>query len=120
MSSGSAPLFDSLARDRGERLSNDPDVLRGELAALGFADPAMVVAAHRRLALGAGPVVALAGGASGVRGDAARRCFGAIAAGPDPDRALNRFADIVERLSSGVNLYRLLEARPRAGRPCSR
>ena len=36
----------------------------------------------------------------------------AIAAGPDPERALNRFSDIVERLSSGINLYRLLEARP--------
>ena len=36
----------------------------------------------------------------------------AIADGPDPGHALNRFSDIVERLSSGVNLYRLLEARP--------
>ena len=39
----------------------------------------------------------------------------AIAAGPDPGRALNRFTDIVDRMSSGVNLYRLLEARPRLG-----
>ena len=39
-----------------------------------------------------------------------------IAAGPDPDRALNRLADIVERLSSGINLYRLLEARPQLAR----
>jgi glutamate-ammonia-ligase adenylyltransferase len=36
----------------------------------------------------------------------------AIAAGGDPNRALNRLSDIVERLSSGVNLFRLLEARP--------
>ena len=36
----------------------------------------------------------------------------AIASGPDPERALNRLSDIVERLSSGVNFYRLLEARP--------
>ena len=36
----------------------------------------------------------------------------AIAAGADPERALNRLSDIVERLSSGVNLFRLLEARP--------
>ena len=40
----------------------------------------------------------------------------AIAAGPDPNRALNRFSDIVERLSSGVNFYRLLEARPALAR----
>src|SRR5688572_28177554 len=39
----------------------------------------------------------------------------AIAAGPDPGHALNRLTDIVERLSSGVNLYRLLEARPKLG-----
>ncbi len=37
----------------------------------------------------------------------------AVAAGPDPIRALNRFSDIVDKLSSGVNLYRLLAARPR-------
>jgi glutamate-ammonia-ligase adenylyltransferase len=36
----------------------------------------------------------------------------AIASGADPDHALNRLSDIVERLSSGVNLFRLLDARP--------
>jgi glutamate-ammonia-ligase adenylyltransferase len=36
----------------------------------------------------------------------------AVAAGPDPVRALNRFSDVVDKLSSGVNLYRLLSARP--------
>jgi len=36
----------------------------------------------------------------------------AVAAGADPDHALNRLSDIVERLSSGVNFFRLLEARP--------
>jgi glutamate-ammonia-ligase adenylyltransferase len=40
----------------------------------------------------------------------------AIAAGADPDRALNRLGDIVERLSSGVNFFRLLEARPHLAR----
>ena len=42
--------------------------------------------------------------------------LGAIAEGSDPGHALNRFGDIVERLSSGVNLYRLLEARPALAR----
>jgi glutamate-ammonia-ligase adenylyltransferase len=36
----------------------------------------------------------------------------AIAKSADPMRALNQLADVVERLPSGVNLYRLLEARP--------
>ena len=40
----------------------------------------------------------------------------AIATGADPNRALNRLSDIVERLSSGVNFFRLLEARPALGR----
>jgi glutamate-ammonia-ligase adenylyltransferase len=40
----------------------------------------------------------------------------AIAAGADPAHALNRLSDIVERLSSGVNFFRLLEARPALAR----
>ncbi len=40
------------------------------------------------------------------------RLLRAIAAGADPDHALNRLSDIVERLSSGINLFRLLDARP--------
>jgi glutamate-ammonia-ligase adenylyltransferase len=35
-----------------------------------------------------------------------------IARSSDPDLALNRLSDLVERVPSGVNLYRLLEARP--------
>lgn len=35
----------------------------------------------------------------------------AVAAGSQPDHALNRLGDIVERLSSGVNFFRLLAAR---------
>ena len=36
----------------------------------------------------------------------------AFGAAPDPMRAMNRFDDLVIRLPSGVNFYRLLEARP--------
>ena len=60
------------------------------------------------------------GRARSLRSPAARPAFEAmlptlmraVAAGPDPIRALNRFGDIVDKLSSGVNLYRLLGARP--------
>src|SRR5918998_1530421 len=63
------------------------------------------------------------GRARSLRSRAAQNAFeamlpallGGIAAGPDPQHALNRLTDIVERLSSGVNLYRLLEARPKLG-----
>jgi glutamate-ammonia-ligase adenylyltransferase len=102
--------FDTLVRDRGERLSNDPDVLRGELGGMGFDDPTMVV---RHVADWR------SGRARSLRSPAARAAFEAmlpnllraIAAGPDPDHALNRFGDIAGRMSSGLNFYRLLEAR---------
>jgi glutamate-ammonia-ligase adenylyltransferase len=35
-----------------------------------------------------------------------------IAAAPDPLRALNALSDVIDRLSSGLNFFRLLEARP--------
>ncbi len=105
-----ATQFDSLVSERGERLSNDPDILQRELAALGFAGDE----AFRRVSDWR------SGKARSLRSPAARAAFEAmlptlmraVGAGPDPGRALNRFSDIIERLSSGVNLYRLLEARP--------
>jgi len=108
-------LFNSLAPDKEGRLSADPDILVKELAALGFADPSVAL---RRIADWR------SGKARSLRSPAARVAFeamlpallGEIAAGPDPERAINRFADIVDRLSSGINLYRLLEARPQLAR----
>ena len=104
-------MFDGLAPDARNRLSNDPHVLIEQLRALGFADPegaARHVAEWRSAK------------ARSLRSPPAQQAFeamlpgllGAIAAGGDPNRALNRLSDIVERLSSGVNLFRLLEARP--------
>ncbi|MEO7503791.1 MAG: glutamine-synthetase adenylyltransferase, partial [Sphingomicrobium sp.] len=103
--------FDGLVTERGERLSNDPDILGHELVAMGFADAAE---AQRRVGDWR------SGRARSLRSPAARAAFEAmlptllraVAAGPDPGHALNRFSDIIERLSSGVNFYRLVEARP--------
>jgi len=108
-------LFNSLAPDREGRLSSDPDILVDELASLGFADPAVAL---KRIADWR------SGKARSLRSPAARTAFEAmlppllreIASGPDPERALNHLSDIVERLSSGINLYRLLEARPQLAR----
>ena len=104
-------IFDSLSPDERRILSNDRDILRRELEQLGFADVEAAVrhVAHWR-----------SGKARSLRTPAAQQAFEAmlpallqaIAVGADPDRALNRLSDIVERLSSGVNLFRLLEARP--------
>jgi glutamate-ammonia-ligase adenylyltransferase len=104
-------IFDSLAPDERKQLSNDPNILRKELAGLGFADPAL---AARHIADWR------SGKARSLRSPAAQHAFEAmlpgllqaIATAADPDHALNRLSDIVERLSSGVNLFRLLEARP--------
>jgi glutamate-ammonia-ligase adenylyltransferase len=103
--------FDGLVSEREERLSNDPDILRAELAAMGYAE---VEEAFRRVGDWR------SGRARSLRSPPARAAFEemlptlmrAVAAGPDPIRALNRFSDIVDKLSSGVNLYRLLAARP--------
>jgi glutamate-ammonia-ligase adenylyltransferase len=104
-------IFDSLAPDERRQLSNDPQILKSELAELGFTD---TKSAARHVADWR------SGKARSLRSLAASQAFEAmlpgllqaIAAGADPDHALNRLSDIVERLSSGVNLFRLLEARP--------
>jgi [glutamine synthetase] adenylyltransferase / [glutamine synthetase]-adenylyl-L-tyrosine phosphorylase len=112
---GVGAIFDSLAPESSARLSNDPDLLAEELRCIGFPAPeatARHVADWR------------SGKARSLRSPAAQKAFEAmmpallraIAAGADPDRALNRLSDFVERLSSGVNFFRLLEARPTLAR----
>ena len=108
---GAGQIFDSLSPDERRRLSNDSKILRSELAQLGFTEVELAArhVAHWR-----------SGKARSLRSPAAQHAFEAmlpgllqaIACGADPDHALNRLSDIVERLSSGVNLFRLLEARP--------
>lgn len=108
-------IFDGLAPGQGEQLSADPDSLEDELSALGFSDSS---AAVRHVGDWR------SGKARSVRSPAAQQAFEAmlpgllraIAAGADPNHALNRLGDIVERLSSGVNFFRLLEARPALAR----
>jgi len=103
--------FDALVGDPGGQLSTDPDLLRDELAKLGFADPA--TAAKRVTDWRSGRARAL-------RSQPALAAFeamlptmlAAIAGGGDPPHALNRLADLIERVPTGVNLFRLLEARP--------
>ena len=104
-------IFDSLSPGERGQLSNDPDLLKKELTAFGFAEPERAAehVGHWR-----------SGKSRSLRSPAARQAFEAmlpallpaIAAGAHPDHALNRLSDIVERLSSGVNFFRLLNARP--------
>ncbi len=82
-----------------------------DVAALGFADPAALEA--RIASWTSGKLRAL-------RSDAAHAAFNtiqpallaAMAAAPEPDRALLRWEQLLAGLPSAVNLFRLLEARP--------
>ncbi|MEA3037616.1 MAG: [glutamine synthetase] adenylyltransferase / [glutamine synthetase]-adenylyl-L-tyrosine [Sphingomonadales bacterium] len=108
---GVAELYDGLAGQEERRLPLSAAALVAHLARAGFVDP---VAARLRIDGWRG------GKARSLRSPAAQEAFEAMlpvvidafGAAPDPMRALNRFDDIVERLPSGVNFYRLLEARP--------
>ena len=103
--------FDELVEGGSERLPTKPEQLAEELERLGFPD---VEAAGRRIAEWR------SGRPRSLRSGAATRAFEAmlpalikaVARSADPMRALNRLSDLVERVPSGVNLYRLLEARP--------
>jgi glutamate-ammonia-ligase adenylyltransferase len=104
-------LYDTLVQEDGERLPEDPAALDGALALAGFAAPGEARA--RIEGWRSGKVRSL-------RTAPARAAFEAMlpvlieafGAAPDPIAAMNRFEDLVMRLPSGVNFYRLLEARP--------
>ncbi|HEY7810312.1 MAG TPA: bifunctional [glutamine synthetase] adenylyltransferase/[glutamine synthetase]-adenylyl-L-tyrosine phosphorylase [Allosphingosinicella sp.] len=106
-----ARLYTALAGEEERRLPGNSEALQAHLAAIGFPDPQgarVRVEAWR------------SGRARSLRTPAAQDAFEAMlpalveafAHAPDPMRAMNRFEDIVERLPSGVNFYRLLQARP--------
>jgi len=105
-----ATLYDGLAGQEERRLPSTATALEAQLARAGFDDP---IAARLRIEGWRG------GRARSLRAAPSQEAFEAMLPGlieafgkaPDPMRALNRFSDLVERLPSGVNFYRLLEAR---------
>jgi glutamate-ammonia-ligase adenylyltransferase len=107
-----ASLYDALAGESGEdRLPLGAEPLDLWLDRAGFAEPAEARTRIERWRTGK---------ARSLRSHEAREAFeamlpvliGRFGRAPDPIGAINRFDDIVERLPSGVNFYRLLEARP--------
>ncbi|HEX8572666.1 MAG TPA: bifunctional [glutamine synthetase] adenylyltransferase/[glutamine synthetase]-adenylyl-L-tyrosine phosphorylase [Allosphingosinicella sp.] len=104
-------LYDGLAGHGEERVPLNPDALEAHLERAGFDDP---VAARLRIDGWRG------GKARSLRTAAAAEAFEemlpvlieAFGRAPDPMRAMNRFDDVVTRLPTGVNFYRLLGARP--------
>ena len=89
----------------------DQASLLEELERLAFADPPAVAARIEGW---------LSGRMRALRTDAARAAFAAIrrdllaalAAAPEPERALTRWEQLLGNLPSAINLFRLLEARP--------
>jgi glutamate-ammonia-ligase adenylyltransferase len=104
-------LYDGLAGHGEQRVPLNPEALEAHLARAGFDDP---LSARLRIEGWRG------GKARSLRTAAAGEAFEAMlpvlidafGRAPDPMRAMNRFDDVVTRLPSGVNFYRLLEARP--------
>lgn len=106
-----AEAYDRLGEEDGGRLPHDAPALEARLRRAGFEDP---VAGRLRIEGWR------SGRARSLRTSPARDAFEAMlpslvdAFGSSPDgmRAMNRFDDVVTRLPSGVNFYRLLDARP--------
>jgi glutamate-ammonia-ligase adenylyltransferase len=104
--------YDRLSPEKADAsLSHDEDRLKQQLIDLGFADPDTPIAriAHWR----GGTIRAL-------RSAPSREALEALLPGlmrtlakaPDPSRALNRLDDMIGRLPSAINFFKLLAARP--------
>jgi [glutamine synthetase] adenylyltransferase / [glutamine synthetase]-adenylyl-L-tyrosine phosphorylase len=108
-------LYDGLDHPEDKRLPADRDSLVAALEEAGFPDPA---AAAQRIEHMRG------GGVRALRSSPAQDALEAVLPGlvealgraPDPGIALNRFDDMVGRLPSAINLFRLLQARPALAR----
>jgi len=106
-----AALYSTLSAGEERRLPQEGAALAAALGRAGFSEAAGAAARVERWR---------SGRIRSLRTPAAREAFEAMlpalieafGAGPDPMRALYRFEDVIERLPSGINLYRLLEARP--------
>jgi [glutamine synthetase] adenylyltransferase / [glutamine synthetase]-adenylyl-L-tyrosine phosphorylase len=106
-----AAVYGGLEAGDGDRLPRGAEAVEERLIAAGFDDP---VSARLRIESWR------AGKARSLRAGPAQEAFEAMlpalidafGKSPDPMRAMNRFDDVVARLPSGVNFYRLLEARP--------
>ena len=106
-----AAIYDTLVEEEEVRLPEDPAALDAALAAAGFPDAAL---ARSRIEGWRG------GKIRSLRSAAALSAFEAMLPGliealgvaPDPIAAMHRFEDLIMGLPSGVNFYRLLEARP--------
>jgi len=106
--------YDRLApAEEDERLSLNPERLQEQLRQMGMAQEQADLAATRITRWRDGSLRAL-------RSTSAREAleellpglFAGLAEAPDPVTALNRFDDMISRLPSAINFFKLLAARP--------
>lgn len=104
--------YDRLSPEQADAsLSHDEDRLKEQLTELGFADPDTPIA---RIARWRGGTI------RALRSAPSREALEALLPGlmrtlakaPDPSRALNRLDDMIGRLPSAINFFKLLAARP--------
>ena len=108
-------IYDGLAGEEDEtgdrRLADEGLPLHEQLEAMGYADAPAVTSRLTRWR---------SGQFRAIRSSSARDAFEcvlpkimeALAHAPDPDRALSRFDNLLEKLPSAINFFHLLDARP--------
>jgi len=107
--------YDALDPAEGAAMSFDPEHLATQLSADGFADPLAAARAINQWRAGTYPAL---------RSEAALSALEAVLPGlidalghaPDPGVAIGRLDAMLSRLSSAINFFRLLEARPALAR----
>nr|WP_301287304.1 bifunctional [glutamine synthetase] adenylyltransferase/[glutamine synthetase]-adenylyl-L-tyrosine phosphorylase [Sphingobium sp. OAS761] len=104
--------YDRLTPEKPDSsLSHDADRLRQQLLDMGFVDVDTPLARIARWR--AGTIRALRSAASReALEDLLPGLMPALAGAPDPDRALNRLDDMIARLPTAINFFKLLAARP--------
>jgi len=104
--------YDKLAPQKaGAKLSANPDTLAEQLAAMGFAQAEVAVARIGRWRDGSVRVLRSASAREALE-DLLPDLFRGLAKAPDPVEALNRLDDMIHRLPSAINFFKLLAARP--------
>lgn len=109
-----AAIYDRMVDENGTdgpRLADEGLPLEDQLRDMGYTDPAAVT--QRLVRWRSGKIRA-------IRSTSAREAFeavlpaimAALAQAPDRDQALARFDNMIETMSSAINVFRLLEARP--------
>jgi [glutamine synthetase] adenylyltransferase / [glutamine synthetase]-adenylyl-L-tyrosine phosphorylase len=104
-------IYDGLDGDSAAGLPRANEALVDRLAQSGIAVPNEI--AKRITHWRSGTIRALRSAAAQVAFEAVLPALmTAFTAAPDPIKAVNRFDQLIERLPSAINLFRLLEARP--------